>query len=66
MRRHGFARRLLTIHLPVALIVLLAIGPFLWMILTSLTPSARIAAINSMRLLVVSGSPPESSRSFWR
>ncbi|APT60004.1 carbohydrate ABC transporter permease [Roseomonas gilardii] len=44
MRRHGFARRLLTIHLPVALIVLLAIGPFLWMILTSLTPSARIAA----------------------
>ncbi|UPG73436.1 carbohydrate ABC transporter permease [Roseomonas gilardii subsp. gilardii] len=44
MRRHGFARRLLTIHLPVALIVLLAIGPFLWMILTSLTPSARIVA----------------------
>jgi multiple sugar transport system permease protein len=44
MRRHGFARRLLTIHLPVALVVLLAIGPFLWMILTSLTPSARIAA----------------------
>ena len=44
MRRHGFARGLLTIHLPVALIVLLAIGPFLWMILTSLTPSARIAA----------------------
>lgn len=44
MRRRGFARRLLTIHLPVALIVLLAIGPFLWMILTSLTPSARIAA----------------------
>lgn len=44
MRRHGFVRRLLTIHLPVALIVLLAIGPFLWMILTSLTPSARIAA----------------------
>ena len=34
MRRHGFARGLLTIHLPVALIVLLAIGPFLWMILT--------------------------------
>lgn len=44
MRHPGFLRRLLTVHLPVALIVLLAIGPFAWLLLTSLTPSARIAA----------------------
>lgn len=37
-------RRILTTDLPVALIVLLAIGPFAWMVLTSLTPSAAIVA----------------------
>ncbi|MDF2811164.1 MAG: carbohydrate transporter permease [Microvirga sp.] len=36
-------RRILTTDLPVLLIVLLAMGPFAWMVLTSLTPSAQIA-----------------------
>ena len=44
MRRESFLRRLLTTHIPVALVVLLAIGPFAWMILTSLTPSEAIVA----------------------
>jgi multiple sugar transport system permease protein len=44
MRRKSLLRRLLTIHLPALLVVLLAVGPFLWMLMTSLTPSARIAA----------------------
>ncbi len=44
MKRDGFFRRLLTTHIPVALVVLVAIGPFAWMILTSLTPSEAIVA----------------------
>lgn len=44
MRSRSVLKRLLTTDLPVALIVLLAIGPFAWMILTSLTPSARIVS----------------------
>ncbi|WP_019998374.1 carbohydrate ABC transporter permease [Aureimonas ureilytica] len=44
MKKDSFLKRLLTTHIPVALIVLLAIGPFAWMILTSLTPSAEIVA----------------------
>ncbi len=44
MKKDSFLKRLLTTHIPVALIVLLAIGPFAWMILTSLTPSADIVA----------------------
>jgi multiple sugar transport system permease protein len=44
MNPPSFLRRLLTVHLPVLGVVLLAIGPFAWMILTSLTPSARINA----------------------
>ncbi|MBO0902165.1 carbohydrate ABC transporter permease [Jiella sonneratiae] len=44
MRRDGFLKRLATTHIPVALVVLLAIGPFAWMILTSLTPSDAIVA----------------------
>jgi multiple sugar transport system permease protein len=44
MNRQSFLRRLLTTHIPVALIVLLALGPFAWMILTSLTPSAEIVS----------------------
>ncbi|ALN74846.1 carbohydrate ABC transporter permease [Aureimonas sp. AU20] len=44
MNRQSFLRRLLTTHIPVVLVVLLAVGPFAWMILTSLTPSARIVA----------------------
>lgn len=44
MNKSSFLKRLVTTHIPVALIVLLAIGPFAWMILTSLTPSAAIVA----------------------
>jgi multiple sugar transport system permease protein len=44
MNRQSFLKRLLTIHIPVLLVVILAIGPFAWMILTSLTPSADIVA----------------------
>lgn len=44
MNRASFLSRLLTVHLPVLAIVLIALGPFLWLILTSLTPSADIAA----------------------
>ncbi|KQT52535.1 MULTISPECIES: carbohydrate ABC transporter permease [unclassified Aureimonas] len=44
MNRQSFLKRLLTTHIPVALIVLLALGPFAWMILTSLTPSAEIVS----------------------
>lgn len=44
MKRDGFLKRLLTTHIPVALVVLVAIGPFAWMILTSLTPSDAIVA----------------------
>jgi multiple sugar transport system permease protein len=44
MSRPGLLTRLLTVHLPAFLIVLLAIGPFAWLALTALTPSARIAS----------------------
>ncbi|QEN85176.1 carbohydrate ABC transporter permease [Labrys sp. KNU-23] len=44
MNKPSSLRRILTTDLPVALIVLFALAPFAWMILTSLTPSARIAA----------------------
>lgn len=44
MNRASFLSRLLTVHLPVLAIVLIALCPFLWLILTSLTPSADIAA----------------------
>jgi multiple sugar transport system permease protein len=44
MNRPSAMRRILTTDLPVALIVLFALAPFAWMILTSLTPSQRIAA----------------------
>jgi multiple sugar transport system permease protein len=35
-------RRALTLHLPMAAIVLFAIGPYLWMLLTSLRPEATL------------------------
>ncbi len=38
-RRRPLAR-LLTLHLPLALIVLFALGPYLWMLLTSIKPEA--------------------------
>jgi multiple sugar transport system permease protein len=44
MNRPGPLRRLLAVHLPAALIVLLAVGPFAWLLLTALTPSEAITA----------------------
>ncbi len=44
MSRASFVRRLATVHLPALLIVLLAVGPFAWLALTALTPSADITA----------------------
>ncbi|SHO61751.1 multiple sugar transport system permease protein [Pseudoxanthobacter soli DSM 19599] len=44
MNRPSTLRRILTTDLPVAAIVLFAMAPFAWMVLTSLTPSAEIAA----------------------
>lgn len=44
MNRPSTVRRILTTDLPVAAIVLFAMAPFAWMVLTSLTPSAEIAA----------------------
>lgn len=35
-------RRLLTLHLPMALIVLFALGPYLWMLLTSVKPESEL------------------------
>jgi multiple sugar transport system permease protein len=42
--RRSTARRLLEVDLPVLLIVLFAIGPYLWMVLTSFKTEADIAA----------------------
>jgi multiple sugar transport system permease protein len=44
MNRPSALRRILTTDLPVLLIVIFALAPFAWMILTSLTPSDRLAA----------------------
>lgn len=44
MNKPGLALRILTTDLPVALTVLLALGPFVWIILTSLTPTEQLAA----------------------
>ncbi|GLK85648.1 carbohydrate ABC transporter permease [Ancylobacter defluvii] len=44
MTKPSTLRRILTTDLPVALIVLFAMAPFAWMILTSLTPSALITS----------------------
>ena len=38
-------RRILTTDLPALGIVLLALGPFLWMLMTSFTPQERLAAV---------------------
>ena len=43
MNKPSVLRRILTTDLPVFLIVLVALGPFAWMVLTSLTPSEQIA-----------------------
>lgn len=44
MNKPSTLRRILTTDLPVFLIVLFAMGPFAWMILTSLTPTATLNA----------------------
>ena len=44
MNKPSTLRRILTTDIPVVLIILLAIGPFAWMILTSLTPTAQLSA----------------------
>jgi multiple sugar transport system permease protein len=44
MNKPSTLRRILTTDIPVVLIILLAIGPFVWMILTSLTPTAQLSA----------------------
>lgn len=44
MRTHNkeLLRRLLTLHLPMAVIVLFALGPYLWMLLTSVKPESEL------------------------
>lgn len=44
MKKPGTLRRILITDLPVLLIVLFAMAPFVWMILTSLTPTAVLSA----------------------
>ncbi|PND24225.1 carbohydrate ABC transporter permease [Sinorhizobium sp. M4_45] len=44
MNRSSTFRRILTTDLPVLLIVLFAMGPFVWMVLTSLTPTEALNA----------------------
>lgn len=44
MNKPSTARRILTTDLPVLIIVLFALGPFAWMVLTSLTPTDALNA----------------------
>ena len=44
MNKPSTFRRILTTDLPVLLIVLFAMGPFVWMVLTSLTPTEALNA----------------------
>ena len=44
-KKNPILKRLLTLHLPMALIVLFAIGPYLWMFLTSIRPEKTLFAI---------------------
>jgi multiple sugar transport system permease protein len=44
MNKPSTMRRILTTDLPVLVIVLFAMGPFAWMVLTSLTPTAALNA----------------------
>ena len=41
MNKPSTLRRILTTDIPVVFIIMLAMGPFVWMILTSLTPTAQ-------------------------
>ena len=42
VRRESLTRRLLLIHLPMLLILAFALGPYIWMIVTSLTEEKRL------------------------
>lgn len=44
MKHHNkeLLRRLVTLHLPMAVIVLFALGPYLWMLLTSVKPESEL------------------------
>ena len=44
MNKPSTFRRILTTDLPVLLIVVFAMGPFAWMVLTSLTPTEALNA----------------------
>lgn len=44
MKRQSTLKRILTTDLPVACIVLFALAPFAWMVLTSLTPTEQLSA----------------------
>ncbi|MGO4668787.1 carbohydrate ABC transporter permease [Bosea sp. 2RAB26] len=44
IERRTRSRRILEVELPVLLIVLFALGPYVWMILTSLKPQAELSA----------------------
>ncbi|MBA8820951.1 sugar ABC transporter permease [Ochrobactrum sp. P6BS-III] len=44
MKRQSTLRRILTTDLPVACIVLFALAPFAWMVLTSLTPTDQLSS----------------------
>jgi multiple sugar transport system permease protein len=44
MNKPSTLRRILTTDIPVVFIIMLAMGPFVWMILTSLTPTAQLSA----------------------
>lgn len=52
MRHHHkeLLRRLVTLHLPMAVIVLFALGPYLWMLLTSVKPESEL--FNPQRTLL--------------
>jgi len=42
IQRQPFAMRLVTLHLPMLAILAFALGPYLWMLLTSLTPEEKL------------------------
>ncbi len=44
MKKQNTLRRMLTTDLPVLIILMIAMAPFVWMILTSLTPTAVLSA----------------------
>ncbi len=45
IRKRSLARRLLTVDLPIAAILAFALGPYLWMFLTSVTAKSRLFTV---------------------